>query len=124
MSNIDLLGFMFDGIQKDKVFKQSKIFVHPAIYDSGGMAAAEAMAFGLPGVSFDLIALKSYYPYGLLKAKKGDLNDFSKKIIFLLQNKKLYEKISAQGIKMIRSEWTWKHRAKQFLDKINEVKYE
>ena len=41
--------------------------VHPAIFDSGGMAAAEAMAWGLPGVSFDLPALKTYYPQGMIK---------------------------------------------------------
>ena len=37
--NIELLGFK-DGSEKYAVFKQSKIIVHPAIFDSGGMAAA------------------------------------------------------------------------------------
>ena len=56
--NIILFGFK-DGIEKIRIFKDSRVVVHPAIYDSGGMAACEAMACGLPGVSFDLPALKN-----------------------------------------------------------------
>lgn len=119
--NIELFGYLFDGTKKDKIFKQSKVVVHPAIYDSGGMATAEAMAVGLPGVSFDLKALESYYPHGLFKAKIGDLDDFADKIIELLINKSLYNKMSEQAIKMIKSQWSWEHRTDQFVDKINEV---
>lgn len=118
---IKLFGYLLDGSKKDEIFKQSKIVVHPAVYDSGGMAPAEAMAAGLPGVSFDLKALKSYYPYGLLKAKIGDLEDFATKVIELLQDKDKYEKMSSQALKMIKSEWSWEHRTDQFLSKINEV---
>ena len=60
--NIYLLGFK-DGEEKYEIFKQSKIVVHPATYDSGGMAAAEGMAWGLPGVSFEVISYeKLVYP--------------------------------------------------------------
>lgn len=118
---VKFFGYVFDGLEKNRIFKQSKIVVHPAIYDSGGMAPAEAMAVGLPGVSFDLRALRSYYPYGLLKAGLGDLDDFAAKIIKLLENKLLYKRMSNQAIKMINSEWSWEHRAEQFLDKLNEV---
>ena len=52
--NIKLFGYVFDGIKKYKIFSQSKIVVHPAFYDSGGMASAEAMAFGLPCIGFNL----------------------------------------------------------------------
>ena len=65
-NNIFLLGFR-DGIEKIEIFKQSRVVVHPATYDSGGMAACEAMTCGLPGVSFDLDSLRSYYPKGMIK---------------------------------------------------------
>ena len=74
-SNIVLFGFK-DGYEKLKIFKDSRVVVHPAIYDSGGMAACEAMACGLPGVSFDLPALKTYYPKGMLKTPCYDLEAF------------------------------------------------
>lgn len=119
--NIKLFGFLFDGPKKNQIFRQSKIVVHPAIYDSGGMAPAEAMAFGLPGVSFDLKALKSYYPQGLLKANVGDLDDFANKILQLLEDTALYKKMSEEAIKMIRQEWSWDERCDQFLSKIYDL---
>ena len=77
--NITLLGFL-NGAEKFNVFKQSKMILHPATYDSGGMAPAEAMAWGLPGVSFNLEALKTYYPKGILKTECFDLDAFANNI--------------------------------------------
>ncbi len=57
-NNIKLFGFVFDGPEKYRVFSQSKIVVHPSYFDSGGMAAAESMLFGMPCVGFDLPAYK------------------------------------------------------------------
>lgn len=122
--NIVLFGYLFDGVKKNNIFRQSKIVVHPAVYDSGGMAAAEAMAFGLPGVGFDLEALKSYYPQGMLKAKLGDVDDFADKIINLLTNKKIYQELSKEARELIKSEWGWENRCNQFLNKINEIQNE
>lgn len=115
--NIILLGFQ-SGQNKYDVFKDSKIVVHPAIYDSGGMAAAEAMAWGLPGVSFDLEALKTYYPKGMIKSKNGDYHDFSKNIISLLHNQKLYQKTSQEALELIRSVWDWSKRASKLYKEI------
>lgn len=117
--NIELLGFK-DGEEKYEVFKQSKIVVHPATYDSGGMAACEAMAWGLPGVSFDLEALKTYYPKGMLKTPCYNLKKFAENIIELLENKKLYKKISKEAIECAR-EWDWDKRAKTIFYKIQEL---
>lgn len=115
-NNIELLGFK-DGEEKYEIFKQSKIIVHPATYDSGGMAAAEAMAWGLPGVSFDLEALKTYYPKGMLKTSCFDLGAFTENIIKLLEDKKLYEKTSQEAIAWAE-EWDWDKRAEEVLQKV------
>lgn len=115
-ANIDLLGFK-DGEEKFEIFKQSKIIVHPAIYDSGGMAAAEAMAWGLPAVSFDLEALKTYYPKGMLKTLCFDLKAFGVNIIRLLEDKDLYARTKEDAIAWAR-EWDWDKRAGFIFDKI------
>lgn len=107
--NITLTGFM-DGEPKNRIFQNSKIVVHPAIYDSGGMAAAEAMSWGLPGVSFDLPALKTYYPSGMIKSQPGNLKDFSANIVKLLQNKTLYQQQSQAAVKLIKKSWNWSTR--------------
>lgn len=116
--NIKVFGFIFDGDKKYRIFSQSKIVLHPSFYDSGGMASAEAMAFGLPGVCFNLSSLKSYYPKGMLKAKVEDLNDFSTKISLLLTDKILYNKMSFQSKEEIKNSWSWNARAAQILNSV------
>jgi len=115
-NNVDLLGFK-NGEEKYEIFKQSKIVAHPAIYDSGGMAACEAMAWGLPGVSFDLEALKTYYSKGMIKTPCYDLEAFADNIIRLLKDKELYEKISKDAIDWAKG-WDWDKKAEEFFNKI------
>lgn len=114
--NITLTGYLFDGPQKYKIFSQSKIVLHPAFYDSGGMAAAEAMAYGLPAVGFDLKSYKSYYPKGMIKIKIGDLNAFAKKIIELIKNQTLRQKVGQEAFAMIRKNWSWEKRAEEIIN--------
>jgi glycosyltransferase involved in cell wall biosynthesis len=109
--NIDLFGFL-DGEKKDAIFRNSCLVLHPAIYDSGGMASAEAMAWGLPAVSFDLEALKTYYPKGMVKIPCYDLKLFAQTIIELLRNKKYYSKVSKDSIELITEFWDWDKQAK------------
>ena len=120
--NIKLFGYVFDGKKKYQIFSQSKLVLHPAFYDSGGMAAAEAMAFGLPGVCFDLPSLKGYYPKGMLKAKVENLDDFKKKILLLLTDKPLYNKIALESKKVIQNYWSWDKRAVQILSSLKTFK--
>lgn len=115
-NNVVLLGFM-TGQEKFNIFKQSKIVVHPATYDSGGMAACEAMAWGLPGVSFDLDALKTYYPKGMLKTPCFDLKLFSQNILILLENKTLYDRVRQDAINW-SGEWDWDKRSLSIINQI------
>ena len=116
-NNIDLLGFK-DGNEKYEIFKQSKIMVHPATYDSGGMAAAGGMAWGLPGVSFDLEALKTYYPKGMIKTPLNNIQQFADNVIRLLEDVDLYNSMSRDARNLILDEWDWKKRADIIYDHV------
>ena len=94
--------------------------VHPAFYDSGGMASAEAMAFGIPCVGFDLSAYESYYPQGMLKVKKGDLDAFADAILELLRKDTMRNRLGAEAQKMVETMLSWKVRADEVLAKILE----
>lgn len=113
--SIDMVGFL-DGEAKYDIFKQSKMIVHPAIYDSGGMAAAEGMAWRLPAISFDLEALKTYYPKGMLKTRKGELSGFADNIVRLLSDTVLYETTADDAYQLIVEEWDWSKRARQIYE--------
>lgn len=108
--HVKLMGFM-DGEEKFEVLKQSKIMLHPATYDSGGMAAAEGMAWGLPAVSFDLEALETYYPKGVLKVPAGDTERFAGAILSLLENGPLYRETRDDALALIRETWDWSKRS-------------
>lgn len=115
-NNVTLFGFK-DGVEKIKIFKSSKVVVHPAIYDSGGMAVCEAMACGLPGVSFDLPALRTYYPKGMLKIPCFDLKKFAENILKLLNDEELYRKTAKDALDWAK-EWDWDKRAEEMLNVI------
>jgi glycosyltransferase involved in cell wall biosynthesis len=117
LKNIYLKGFL-DGPEKFEIFKQSRVVVHPAIFDSGGMAAAEAMAWGLPGVSFDLKALKTYYPKGMLKTSCFDTDEFAENILSLLLSPSQYRELSLKALQLTHEEWEWNHRAKEIYAQI------
>jgi glycosyltransferase involved in cell wall biosynthesis len=117
-NNVELKGYLFDGDEKYHIFSQSKIVVHPSFYDSGGMAAGEAMAFGLPCVAFNLKAYESYYPRGMIKVDQGDLNAFAVKILWLLEQPIERKKIGNEASQMITTNWSWSDRGEQLLKRI------
>ena len=116
--NIKLLGYVFDGDLKYKTFSQSRLVVHPALYDSGGMASAEAMAFGLPVIGFDLKAYESYYPKGMVKVEIGNMRKFSESILDLLNDSKKRNHIAKEAVEMLNSNWSWDTRASHILKSI------
>lgn len=119
--NVKLFGYVFDGPLKYEIFSKSRLVVHPAFYDSGGMAAAEAMAFGIPCVGFDLKAYESYYPKGMVKVKIGNLEDFANSILKLLEDKKFSQRISQEATCMIESSWSWDKRSEEVFEFITNV---
>jgi len=118
-NNVEFLGVMI-GDDRNKILQKSKIILHPAVYDSGGMAAASGLAIGLPGVSFDLPVFKSYYPRGFLRAKVGNLSDFANKILAFLEDKKTYSRFSREAIAEAKT-WDWENRVNCFMAKVNEL---
>lgn len=117
-SNVILTGYLFDGDLKYGFFSKSKLVIHPALYDSGGMAAYEAMAFGMPAIGFDLLAYNSYYPKGMVKVKKFNLNMFANQILDLLSDSSKYREVSNNAFNFIKSSARWDIRSKEILNKI------
>jgi len=114
--NVDILGFV-DGKEKYKILKSSKVFLHTAILDTGGMAAAEGMACGLPVVGFDLPGYKFCYPIGMLKAPTGNIKAFAKLVLNLLQDEDLYYQVKNDALEFVQ-EWDWDKRAGKLLEAI------
>ena len=112
-STVDFLGYL-EGREKYRMIQSSKIILHPAIWDSGGMSCAEGMAYGLPAVGFNLPAYKTYYAEGIVKCNSKA--HFAETIIKLLTDKGLY-KIMGEGARSyIYRVWDWDKKAKEIWD--------
>ncbi len=109
-----------DGEDKYDVFRNSKIILHPAIYDSGGMAMAEGMVFGLPGISFNLEALNTYYPKGVLKIPCFELEMYADVIIKLIKDREYYEKFSKEAYEYAKT-WDWEKRTYDIFRHISDI---
>jgi len=107
---ITLLGFL-DGKEKYEILKSSKIFLHTAIYETGGMAAAEGMAAGLPVIAFDHSGFDYIYPKGIVRVSPiGNCKKMVGKIIDLLENDNEYARLKEEALELVK-EWDWKNRA-------------
>ena len=118
-NSVKLLGFL-DGRDKDSIFLKSKVFAHPVIYDTGGLAPMEAMVFGLPAVSFDLDGLREVYPSGMLKVSQFSKKEFAETLIKLLDNKALWKKTSAEAINL-SEEWSWENKSSQLIFSVKKL---
>jgi glycosyltransferase involved in cell wall biosynthesis len=117
--NVEFFGFR-DGVEKYKIIKSARVVVYPAVYEVGGMASAEALCCGLPGVSFDLPPLRVYYPRGWLKAPSGDFAGLADCLHRLLTDKELYAKTSKEA-HAAGLEWDWNVRAKAIWNAIEKA---
>jgi len=107
--NISILGYL-DGDEKYRVLKASRVFLHTPTHDTGGMAAAEAMACGLPVVGFDLPGYQYCYPKGMSKVPIGDLDAFAGQVLELLSNQLPRRQLQREALEFVQS-WDWSLRA-------------
>ncbi len=117
--NIELKGFLFGEI-KNKILLSSKIMVHPAIYDTGGMAVCQGMSYAIPAISFDLEGLKYTYPKGMVKIDCFNFELFANEIINLLDDNKYYNKYSNEA-KLLAKSWGWDKRGEEFYNFSNKI---
>ena len=118
--NVKFFGTLL-GEEKYRVFARSRVMLHPATYDSGGMSMAEGMAFGLPGVSFDLEALKTYYPRGVMKTPCYDLDTFAGNVLRLLEDEILYQHLSNEAKELVETVWDSEKRNESILEEVLSV---
>jgi len=91
-----LLGLISNKDKLKKTYKSADIFTFPSYYREGfPRVLYEAMTFGLPIVTTFVGAIASVMEDGLncLRVKKQDPNDLEKKILKLINDEKLRERI-------------------------------
>jgi glycosyltransferase involved in cell wall biosynthesis len=85
----------------EKIFSTSSILVCSSRYEGFGLTMIEAMAFGIPVVSFDCEwgprSIISEGEDGIL-AKREDIDDLANKILFLIKDEKKLKSMATKAI--------------------------
>ncbi len=113
---IKWLGYV-NNQEKYRVYRASRLFVHPTVYDNNGMVAAEALCTGLPVIMNDLPSLRQLYTIGCIKS------DFSNQLVTaaLISNTLTKQaqhhssKMDRDAINVFRKIWNWPERCRLFL---------
>lgn len=96
-----LLGFI-DKDEAYSVLKSAKIFLCTDHENGWGLAVCEAMASGLPVVSYDIDIFGSVYKKGFKSAHLFDTDSFANEIIKLLDNANKRKKIAKDAVEQAR----------------------
>lgn len=104
-----LLGYV-DGPEKFSILKTARVFLHTPLWDTGGMAAAEGMACGLPVVAFDLPGYRYCYPRGMARARREDVEDFAGLVVRLLRDPSAHAALREEA-RQLAATWDWAERA-------------
>jgi len=103
--NIDFLGFSI-GREYFRTLKSSKILLFPSLFEGNPIVPLEAMACGLPVVSYDLPVFKEMYDKGIISVPMGETKKFAQVILDLLRDEAKYREISRQALEMA-SQYQW-----------------
>lgn len=111
--NIHHLGFKA-GRDRDAVLATTRLFLFPSTYESFGIVALEAMAFGLPVVAFDLPVFEGMLD-ALIRVPFADVDAFADAVIRLLTNNCAYAE-AVEHSKKNASAYSWQRSADLYAD--------
>lgn len=117
--NIKVFGYV-DDKTKIKILSFSKIFIFPSHEEGWGIAIAEAMSYGLPVICWELENLKQVFKDNLIYIKPLNYQDFSNKIIDLINHPNKIKTISSNNIKYVKH-FSWQKIASKEFSKIKSI---
>ncbi|MFC1620966.1 glycosyltransferase family 4 protein [Candidatus Omnitrophota bacterium] len=125
VAGVEWKGHIKDrGVIRDFLVKSS-IFVMPSFCEPFGLVFLEAMSCRLPCIGPKVDAIPEVIEDGKtgFLVSPGDINDLARKILILLEDKKLMESIGENGAKRVKERFTWDIVAKKIHNSIMEAKY-
>lgn len=120
---IYLMGY----IENSKAYsylKSSKVFVFPSHEEGWGIAIADAMACGLPVVTYDLPVYEHIFQNINCEVPVGDTDCMARMIVDLIEDDSRRETLRLDGQKLINRYYTWNRVAKRESEIIYELDQE
>ena len=116
-NNIDILGFL-ENNDAFSLMKSSKVFLFPSHEEGFGIVIAEAMACGVPVITWNLTVYDKLFENNIIKIKENDIARFSEKVIILLKDESKIEKLTSKAKKFVKK-YDWNEIAKKELEILN-----
>ncbi len=104
-NNITMLGYVSEE-EKIDIISSSKILVLPSHEEGWGIVIAEAMACGVPVITYRLSEIKSVWEDSVLWVDPFDKDDFVNNVNLLLKNELECARMSKQGLEFIKR-YSW-----------------
>ena len=97
------------------LYNSAAVFFSPSIAEGWALPPAEAMACGCAVVCTDIGGHADYATDGetALLVEPGNINDMAEKIIAVMENNTLRNKLSANGQQLINTEFSWARSIKK-----------
>lgn len=108
-SSVQFVGHV-DEAAKWRLLNESSIFVFPSAEEGWGLAIAEAMAAGLPCVTYDLPVYREIFTRGRVEVPLADTHALSRACAELLSDDARRARLAQEG-KELAATFTWKGSA-------------
>jgi glycosyltransferase involved in cell wall biosynthesis len=116
----------FTGFVEDKdlptIYNNALAFVFPSFSEGFGLPALEAQACGTPVISSDSTSLPEVLGDGAVYFDPDNINELEKRMIEVLQDEKLREKLIGKGLENAKK-FTWDQTAEKTLEVYRELLY-
>ena len=117
--NTTFLGFVKDEILI-KFYASSEIFVFPSEKEGFGQVLLEALASGTPVVCANKLPMSEIIGNGGITFEVNDSRDLSKKIFYLLNNRRELNKFKENALKVAKK-YEWKKIIRSYLEYIDDI---
>lgn len=113
--SVDFCGDITERSQIAAFYKNADIFCLPSYHETFGLVFLEAMAAGLPVVSYRTTAIPEVVDeeFGIL-CEPGNIEHLANKLLFLMDQKRLVSKLGQKGNKVVQK-MTWMQAGKKLL---------
>lgn len=112
--NVKLLGYVPQELIPS-LYRGATVFVLPSLYEGFGLTPLEAMKSGVPLLCSNYGPLPEILERGALYFNPVDIEDIRSKLMFMLKDKSVREKMKLRGFQQI-NKYSWDETAKKTLE--------
>ncbi|WBW98448.1 glycosyltransferase family 4 protein [Oceanirhabdus sp. W0125-5] len=113
-------GFV-DNIYLPFLYNAASLFIFPSFYEGFGLPPLEAMACGTPVIASNVTSVPEVLKDGALYVDPNNIDDISQKMLELLNNPVLQEKLIAKGLR-VNATYSWDQTALQTLNAYEKIR--